>query len=203
MDFEEITENGEVFAVTGSIHNILDEVIVAQARLNEEIRGIFGPGVQIDEMAIQVRSSEAALHIISDLVRIDGYELFNYDIGNVETSPIVSRYSVDYWWFRTPHGWRIELMRMAGGFSPIHSMWELPNLPDTGTFAMHGSFKCADEQEYATAQVALRGNGWEQALRCDSEYGRFSYFKDRKSEDRAESLWYLKPRLNLRDAPDA
>lgn len=182
------------------IASVLEHVREGQERSAEMLRGILGPEVVIDEMSLLVNSKNSVLNLLTHLVSFPGYEMFNSASDSVTTGPIRSQYDVNYWFVRTPHPYRLEVMEIPvrEGFSPLHSKlpWHsiVNGTTDNDIFAVHASFKC-DSSSYAAAGVLLRKAGWELAQRCDSAYGKFSYYVN---EDLGG--WYLKPRVNLRDA---
>jgi hypothetical protein len=45
----------------------------------------------------------------------------------------------------------------------------------------------------------LRERAWEVVQKCDSTYGKFSYWKPLDADDHEDLGLYLKPRVNLRD----
>lgn len=150
---------------------------------------------RIDEVSIIVPDDRVAMEILREAVR-DGAEFFNSAVDHVNTSPIVSRYTVLYDFLRLPgRNYRVEMMRITGGVSPLHSAVEVvrPFVP------IHVSFKVKDGEEFAWASSELERHGWDKAQHCASTYGAFSYFrKDRDSYCQTGEI-YLKPRVNLRD----
>lgn len=174
-----------------SVDGILTEVRDAWIPLNEAVRGMFG-GYTVDEMALVSPDHHKLARWVRRFAARDGYELFNAAQDKVVTSPITASYEVEYWFMRTPFDYRLELMSVVGGFSPLHSA--ATNLNDSGLYKVHASFKCQSQEAYASAVSTLLRNDWEPALKCQSTYGRFSYFSHPDL-----SGWYLKPRVNLRD----
>jgi hypothetical protein len=144
-----------------------------------------------------------------EAVRTDGCIMFNTAEDHVHTLPLKTCYDVEYRFFTVPVQFlpgieqvRVEAMQIKRGFSPLHEA-EAPSLASVGApmGAIHASFKCQTEEEYAAVVVRLRERGWEVAQKCDSTYGRFSYWSP---VDREEWLpdgpyLYLKPRVNTRD----
>jgi hypothetical protein len=163
---------------------------------NEVVRSLFGTKYSIDEMALVSRSAEWLMSFLKQLVSIEGYELFNRADDIVETFPICSNYVVEYWFLRTPFDYRLELMRILNGHSPVHHAIFNNDDEDPLAINVHASFKVPDLDAYTEAQAVLRKSGMECAQKCESTYGRFSYFIN---EDVLPN-WYLKPRVNLRDA---
>lgn len=165
-------------------------------KMNEMVRGMFGPGVTIDEMALLFPEESSLSAWVKRVVARDGYELFNVAQDTVETGPIPSKYDVEYWFLRTPFDYRLELMRLAGGYSPVHSAIDIaPEVISRGVvIPIHASFKVPDLMAYASANRTLLQEDWECAQKCDSSYGVFSYWAQEQHEG-----WFLKPRVNLRD----
>lgn len=176
-----------------TVDALLQKVREGYLKNQEIIRGLFGPKILIDEMALLIGSNDHMYRWLTAIVREPGYEIFNSATDSIQTKPIASVYAAHYWFIRTPFPYRLEMMRIGAGFSPLHSQFTEGEV--TNPFAVHASFKCADEEEYASAQVGLRASGFDMALSCTSTYGRFSYYID--SDGDAD--WYIKPRLNLRD----
>jgi hypothetical protein len=129
--------------------------------------------------------------------REPGLTYFNSAKDDVVTSPLPSNYQVRYWFFGTARGFRVEMMEVTGGHSPLHALY--PRLPSgdsdrSGAPVVHASFKCADLTEYAQVQEILKREGYECAQRCVSTYGCFSYWTGL-----GDDLVWLKPRVNTRD----
>jgi hypothetical protein len=182
------------------VKHLLTHVHEGYEKCNEQLRGILGAEAEIDEMALLVINKASVLNLLTHLVSFDGYELFNSASDTVTTSPIHSGYDVHYWFVRTPYNYRLEVMYLPpkGGYSPLHNklIYSADNDPDNNVYGVHASFKC-DSSSYMAAGVLLRKEGWELAQRCDSDYGKFSYYAN---EDNTGVGWFLKPRVNLRDA---
>lgn len=193
---------------TGNQMPTREQVVMMVSRIHEgyekcteQLRGIFGPQAEIDEMALIASNEASVLNLLTHLVSIEGYELFNSANDTVSTTPIRSSYEVNYWFVRTPsRRYRLEVMYLPPneGYSPLHNKLthSVNGQPDNSIYAVHASFKC-DEASYAAAGVLLRKAGWELAQKCDSSYGKFSYYAN---EDSVGVGWFLKPRVNLRDA---
>ena len=172
-------------------------VVQCYEKAREEVRSMFGAGVNVDEVAIMFRDPDALRHWVEAAVRVPGVTLFNTAHDRVVTSPIPGQYDVHYWFLTVPEeygGWRIEAMYAHPG-SPLHDSL-LRRMLDQEALVVHASFKCADEEEYGSANSVLARNGYALAQRCDSTYGRFSYWR----LDEEEYTVFLKPRVNLRDA---
>lgn len=183
--------------------------------LNETLRGVLGAKANVDEMALIFPGDAELLAYLRYAVRVPGYELFNAAYDHVHVEPIRTGYDASYWFMTTPDyvpdvkGYRLELMVLAGGYSPLHN-WladkavQREEMPYRTT--IHGSFKCSDEEGYAEAVHALRSAGYESIQRCRSSYGRFSYWMQQDPDywknggSASHPAWLLKPRVNLRDA---
>lgn len=173
-------------------------------KADEAVRAMFGASTYIDEISLLFTTPHRAHTWIDTAVRLPGVELFNTARDVVRTEPIRSQYSVHYWFLTvpaahwSPQPWRIEAMYSHPG-SPLHDSVLTP-MAASGADAgvMHASFKCADEEAYATANKVLRDNGYECAQRCQSTYGRFGYWYPMEMGD-DDIVTALKPRVNLRD----
>lgn len=184
-----------------TLRRLLAEVQEYHASLSEKIRGILGAGIELDEMAFIFPKASGLMVVMRDLLAIEGYELFNRASDIVETSPILSQYAVEYWFARTPFNYRLELMRVLDGYSPLHRVYtELEESVGSQSlgYQVHASFKCSSLEAYAESQYALRQAGYECVQRCESTYGKFSYYAELDDQD-ALPTWYIKPRVNLRD----
>lgn len=171
------------------------------ADLTEVVRGIFGSGASLDEMALIFPGDAELLQYLRYAVRVPGYELFNTAYDHVQVEPVRTSYDTNYWFMRAPAGYRLELMVMNGGYSPLHMLLadqavQREEPPYRAT--VHASFKCVDEEAYAIATHGLRDAGYESVQRCTSTYGRFSYWS-RVDAGSVQPAWLLKPRVNLRD----
>ena len=166
-------------------------------KCNEKLRGMFGADCKIDEMAFLFPNERYLASWVKRFVAQPGYELFNVASDRVITSPIPSEYDVSYWFLRTPFDYRLELMSILDGYSPLHHgvNVRVDKVHDNQIVAVHASFKVRDEKAYASANATLIREGWECAQKCDSTYGRLSYWNYDPFEG-----WFLKPRVNLRDA---
>ena len=188
-------EEGAVWA-----KETLDEVQRQYQEMSAIVRGVLGTRYTLDEMALFFRDE----HTLSSFVRAavglgEGYLLFNTAYDNVKTSPLLSEYHVRYWFLSTPHGFRVELMCAFPG-SPLHDVIDrkMAEVHNGGAVSVHASFKCATEEDYANAVHTLKTNAYQLVQACESTYGRFSYWQPAEAEERPD--WYLKPRVNLRDA---
>ena len=177
-----------------SVARTLDALFVENARLAT----LLTPGgYLIDEFALLVSDSNQLEQLDTILCLAFGWERFNVANDNVKTAPIRSAYSVEYHFYRHPdRDYRLEIMRLTSGISPLHAAIPLPLARQVCT-PVHASFKTTNEEQYAYARNYIEGLGYSEAQRCDSNYGRFSYFvKEGMFVDRVP---YLKPRVNLRD----
>lgn len=179
-----------------SMRKSLIEIRDERERMEEIVRGIFGADYHVDEMALYARRPAVIMNFLREVMAIEGYDLFNRADDLVEVSPIPSSYLVEYWFVRTPYDFRLEIMSLIQGFSPLHEVYSRHEETDRCVANVHASFKVPSSEAYTEAQVALRQAGWECAQRCESEYGKFSYFIN----DEVSTHWYLKPRVNLRDS---
>jgi hypothetical protein len=160
----------------------------------------------IDEVAFMLDPSIAA-HFVNDMVRHPNVIHFNG----------ATCYNVEYEFLsvvgKETHGYRLECMTLGNGHSPIHEALRhnMKNDPSAvfGEYTpiiAHASFKLEDEQSYGVAVHRLQEGGWESLQRCESEYGRFSYWQPREREEwfKKGTPWVaLKPRVNLRDEQEA
>jgi len=183
---------------------LIDHLRTGATECNETLRGMFGASYRIDEMAVMLGNHHDAMILITTLIELEGFELFNAAKDIVATTPIPSRYAVQYWFVRTPWDFRIEVMTLGEGFSPIHSALEQQlRMQNHGVGAVHASFKVPDEEQYAMAVHHLQKNGYALQQHCKSDYGRFSYFGPvvdyEAEEDETINPWTIKPRMNLRD----
>jgi len=150
----------------------------------------------IDEIALLVEGEGELRQLWTALTAL-GWEQFNQARDDVKTAPIPSRYSVQYTFFQhVDRPWRLEVMQLLSGYSPLHGAIAKP-IGGTPCVPVHASFKVAAEEFYAYAREDLDGMGLFEAQRCDSTYGRFSYWT---RLDQSDAVPYLKPRVNLRDA---
>lgn len=179
-----------------AVHRTLTAAEKEVERYNAVLEGMSG-GHAIDEVALLVGDA-SQLNLLDGLLTIQfGWDRFNIAHDNVKTQPIRSAYSVEYHFYRKPGvDYRLEVMRLSGGVSPLHAAIPLP-LSRAVCTPVHASFKCDGEEEYALARWELDGEGYVQAQRCDSAYGRFSYYTNLSNTP--DRVPYLKPRVNLRD----
>lgn len=187
------------------VSKTMELVLNEKAKADEAVRGMFGASVYVDEMSVLFTHPERAHLWIDAAVGAPGVEMFNTARDRVRTAPIRSEYSVQYWFLTvpemhwSPQPWRVEAMYAYSG-SPLHDsiLSQLAAVSGDGG-VMHASFKCADEEAYATANKVLWDNGYECVQRCESTYGRFGYWYP-LGLDHDDVVTALKPRVNLRDA---
>lgn len=181
----------------GTYQNSAEKIISKLIHGWEQSQAVLEPmwsATPVDEMAVLFMDNLEVLTFLSQAVSLPQVELFNFSQDDVTTGPIPSAYRVSYWFLTVPsHRFRIEAMVCSQG-SMVHDM--VRSSADGALVCVHASFKCPDEEAYAKAGAVLRQSGWECWQRCDSSYGRFSYY----GNPDAELPWLLKPRLNLRDA---
>jgi hypothetical protein len=162
----------------------------------------------IDEIAVMFRDDESKMAWIRDAVSEPGVKMFNSAWDTVHTSPIPSRYDVEYDFLEAPGlGMRVEAMRIDRGISPLHQTldetWYNPTIspasPDLGMVVVHLSFKTTKD-EYELNRAAMVSGGAELVQACHSTYGQFSYYrvKDYDTWEIPSNL-YIKPRINTRD----
>lgn len=181
------------------VSRTLLELVAAYREAQEELRGMFGELRHIDEMAIMFKNPEQLRSFVEAAVRIPGVVLFNTAHDSVHTQPIPGQYDVHYWFLSVPEeygSWRIEAMYAHPG-SPLHDSLRRQGASDE-ILMVHASFKCPSEEDYGIANNILQRNGYEPVQKCDSTYGRFSYWRP---EEGTRGV-YLKPRVNLRDGED-
>ena len=182
---------------------LVDHLRTGATECNETLRGMFGTSYHVDEMAVMLGNHHDAMILITTLIELEDFELFNAAKDIVNTTPIPSTYAVQYWFVRTPWDFRIEVMTLGDGFSPVHSALEYQlRSQNHGVGAVHASFKVPDEDRYAAAVHQLQKNGYSLQQHCESNYGRFSYFGPTVGgqEDDPINPWTIKPRINIRDA---
>lgn len=163
------------------------------------------PGVGcIDEVALLMLDGHDYEKVARRLIAA-GTELRRVASDSVDVWPHGSCYDVDYSFFHlnTRLPLRIELMRITDGTSPLHAPYR-----DFGQFdskvepilpVVHYSFKCADAVWYSDVKDVLKTQGAYMVQECHSHYGDFSYWASNALT--GEKMVYVKPRVNLRDAP--
>jgi len=177
---------------TTSVARTLEALDAEEARYNGQLEAAH----HIDEFALLVVDPNS-LRRLTDILFTFGWQQFNEATDYVKTGPIRSAYSVGYYFFKNPEkAYRLEVMRMIDGVSPLHAAIPTPMSRQVCT-PVHASFKCQDEETYAVARYMLDENGYTLAQQCESTYGRFSYFTE--LSQLAPRVPYLKPRVNTRD----
>lgn len=171
------------------VSKILENLEREYESATSTVRAVLGSRFPIDEMALYFSEPNGLLQWIDEVVREDGYELFNVAEDTVHVSPLPSSYDVAYWFVRCPRPYRIEAMTLTSGHSPYHYLFS----HGTGPYVIHASFKTSTEEEYATTVHALTQSGYEVWQRCTSSYGRFTYLGDESGDV------VLKARINMRD----
>lgn len=164
----------------------------------------------IDEIAYAFASHEDLEEFLHEMVQHPDVTHFNAAHDHVHTLPLRTCYGVRYEFLAVEasaaplcHPFRIEAMAVSTGFSPLH-VAEL-RYSKGKPIAVHASFKVVDQVDYGIATTRLRDAGWEPAQRCESDYGRFSYWTplDRAAWLPDGPIMYLKPRVNMRDDAEA
>lgn len=201
------TDCGEQAALAEQwVSLIMQKVLQAKERAEEDLRALFGAAYSIDEMAVMCTDEVWAMKWATNAVRVPGITMFNSAVDHVTTRPVRSEYDVHYMFLNAPEmhwaptAWRMEVMYPHPG-SPLHDTL-LQDMRGSDVSVVHASFKCASEEDYALAVHTLGSGGYEAAQLCQSTYGRFSYWVSRDADDVAPRP-YLKPRVNLRDQENA
>lgn len=184
------------------MENIMRGAGQAVSHFNDVLQRLDLPH-QIDEIAFMFADRHLLDLFTREAVMVDGCLMFNAADDHVHTLPLGTCYDVEYRFFSVPLSFlpsieqvRIEAMRMVRGFSPLHQAEAMAN----GWGAVHASFKCQNEEEYGAVTHRLRERAWEVAQKCDSTYGKFSYWKPLDGDELGDGPYlYLKPRVNLRD----
>lgn len=174
----------------------------AQARGNHWLLNLGMAQHSIDEVAMMLPEGEPeATDWLSCMLARVGKEkitYFNRSVSKVQVNSLPSQYSVTYHFFTTAiPGVRLELMRLGNGHSPLHALYNLPGERGRDACVVHASFKVIDVAEYRRVLAHLQSEDWVCGQDCTSDYGLFSYWRKPGDE---ESLLWLKPRVNLRDA---
>lgn len=161
------------------------------------VRG-FGLNVDFDEVALMFRSEHEAYKFAERVIRDHGdVKLFNVATDNVQTYPIRSDYEVKYLFLETGLGYRMELMVITSGMSPLHmAMLHRMNQQQLPWVVVHHSFKLPFVDDYFDI-IGRFGDDVNLALvqRCESSYGSFSYWAPHS----AAQDNFIKPRVNRRD----
>jgi len=143
----------------------------------------------------------------------NGWEHFNEAVDVVYANPFGNRYVVEYAFYRhETTNWRMEVMRILEGFSPLHMSLQRLLHSDHRLAVPHLSFKPKrgyktdpelgqeyDKQSwgqaYSSAVQHMKDQAYIHAQTCQSTYGMFSYWVHQD----ATQQFYVKPRVNLRD----
>lgn len=171
---------------------------VCALRRGEEAAGL----AVVDELAILVPSKRAAMSVIEQAVGDHG-AYFNNAIDYVNTEPFETSYKVQYHFIKVyGKAYRIEVMHLLDGHSPLHTVLALATARGTGREfpVVHASWKPISGENkigYTREQRILREGGYKSLQECRSTYGRFGYWQGQfKAEPTSV---YLKPRINVRD----
>lgn len=185
------------------VRDVLESLRLEWVEINEWLRGLFGVGVAADELALLFHDRNVLSSFLQVAVHEEGYELFNSASDYVNVHPLGSTYRTEYWFARTPHPYRLELMELTQEGSPLHEYLLRESRRVYLPIPVHASFKCPTEEAYADAVHALRRDGLEVVQQCRSSYGAFSYWQSPTFGGTRERRFYIKPRVNLRDVPEA
>lgn len=175
---------------------------------NDVLQRLDMPSHHVDEIAYMFADRNCLDTFTKEAVQVDGCIMFNSADDHVHTLPLQTCYDVEYRFFTVPMEHvpgvdpvRVEAMQIKRGFSPLHLAEEAGYGSTSGMGAVHASFKCETEEEYGAVTHRLRDRGWEVAQKCDSTYGKFSYWAplDRDEWLPMGPYLYLKPRVNIRD----
>lgn len=153
---------------------------------------------QIDEVALMPRDHWASRGI-PGMVGHPGFEYFNQTTDTVRHLPLAGQYQAQYHFLRTPYPWRIEIVRIVDGFSPVHQALNefVYKVSQSEVPVVHFSFKVPDTSAYEGLFRTLFGMGCRPVQLCRSDYGRFGYWR---APVFGGLMAYLKPRVNLRDS---
>lgn len=186
-----------------AVDKLLEQAATATHDLNTILLRL-GFVERVDEVAILCRNEQWLDRLVMEAVRHPAVTHFNGADDHVWTEPIKACYSTRYEFFDVVGAaYRLEVMALRHGFSPLHYAIATDAGPDFTLGFIHASFKCQTEEEYGYAVLRLREAGWEDAQRCTSDYGTFSYWTPMDIEHwiPKERFVFLKPRVNLRDQP--
>lgn len=169
------------------------------ARMGDLMRQHAGmawdPEHPYDEVALLATSNRQAFAAVQSFVR-RGWRYFNNAEDTVTTHPFRTQYDVTYHFLAHQNvGWRIELMTLGYGLSPVH--WAILDRTRSGALpVVHLSFKVPNMSAYEAVLSRWHGHLLH-AQSCTSSYGVFSYWAGQPVDGNPEV--YLKPRINLRD----
>lgn len=158
-----------------------------------------GIEADIDEVAVMFNHREEMWGWLQGAVSEPNVRIFNHARDHVTTSPIESRYDVEYTFLESSAlPWRIEAMLLTDGHSPLHAAVRANRVG--GAHIIHASFKCHTTREFREAVEKLNDEG-QCSQMCHSTYGRFGYWTI-NGDIIAPGVrpLYLKPRFNSRDA---
>lgn len=177
----------------------VSDVDVLWHEANAEVGRLYntGGGTYVDEIAVLMPNREMASNFIMRAVGEGRCTYFNASEDTVHTEPLRTVYDVAYHFIRIPdRPYRLEVMHLKGGHSPLHyrlSAGTPESLP-----IVHASFKPLHEPDseiaYDEALDLLWHRGYRPSQQCESDYGRFSYWRKDGGP-----LFFLKPRVNIRD----
>lgn len=157
----------------------------------------------IDEVSVLFRTAAELEAFLEWAVECKGLTHFNGVTDECRSRALprgdAHRYTVRLEFLRLPGvDWRIEAMVILDGTAPLHSQ----HLNDHGSGCIiHASFKAKDlgfYLQYRDTLEAMDSLCGPIPLRAEYEnsYGRYAYYGDHQPE----TSWYIKPRVNLRDA---
>lgn len=189
--------------------DLLDAADALRKQAWEVMDAIGLPPINLDEVAVLCKDDgreNRDSQFIMRHVGKEGVEFFNQATDQVHTQPFDTNYEVQYRFLHTNRGYRLELMRIASGISPLHGRYSMVSGGPYGGDRermpfVHVSWKCPDEETYWKHVQLLREGGLLPGQMCTSQYGRFSYWRPGTVYRFGQSLVWLKPRVNLRDAP--
>lgn len=172
-----------------------------------EFLALCGSGYEIDEIALQFESRHLLNSWLREAVKGEGVEIFNAASDHVHVEPFRTHYDVDYTFLRASSmpGVRIEAMILESGVSPLHTAQASMD-PDVCHGQMpvvvHMSFKVRDIVSYGLAMLEMQEMGGILGQACESDYGRFAYWKfPVQMNGQFGGIW-IKPRVNLREAAE-
>lgn len=171
----------------------------------------------VDETAVILHSSQTKNFVRALVGAGLGWVMSDHDTDRVRIAgPLIgdSSYVVEYDFLTHPEKpWRIEVMGIIDGFSPLHrSLLDYDDEEDAnGLETVHYSFKVpgGDVLEFQRVCDNAMLSGWTLCQTAVSSYGAFSYFRPRRDNEALRSTFadgaqgYLKIRMNNRDAEPA
>lgn len=166
--------------------------------INDWLKGYDAEELTIDEVAIVMPRSVSGLgSALITLVGQTNIEYFNNATDKVNANPFGCDYKAEYHFLRTGYPWRLEVMRVVHGCSPVHEPydWFGGNKPALA----HFSFKCSEGSRYDdVAEWMAEHTPAVPAQECLAGYGAYSYWR---LPSLGNLMAYVKPRVNLRDMP--